>query len=48
MYGRFQINQISVDFGKKKTFMDGVFFTFPLDKYITQPPISLHDQSKLE
>lgn len=28
--------------------MDGVFFTFPLDKYITQPPISLHDQSKLE
>lgn len=28
--------------------MDRVFFTFLLDKYIIQPPISLHDQSKLE
>lgn len=49
MYGHIQINQVSVDLSKKKkTFMDRGFFTFPLDKYIIQPPISLHDQSELE
>lgn len=48
MYGRFQINQISVEFGKKEDIYGWRIITFPLDKYITQPPISLHDQSKLE